>query len=275
MAYNAITVGAINDNDTPDYAGDELGDFSSWRETIGTQEPAGTNKPDLVAPGENIITDIKITEDAEHVGENYVASGTSFAAPHVTAVVAQLCQRNPELKLLQDAVKAILTASVSHSPIRHNTMNGITDDYDKCGAGVVNAQSAFSTVINSRFESGSFAANSGNGTQVMYTFNVTDTTKLIRVSLSWLKYSVFAEDGDHPSGDPTTGTLANLNLYIFDSEGRVIYYGEEVLSNNVGINTEIVEFKAARTGTHRIYVRQTKQSNTRVYYGVAWWHHMS
>ena len=88
-----------------------------------------------------------------------------------------------------------------------------------------------------------------------------------------MKYSVFSEEEEnHYSYDLTSGTLANLNLYIFDSEGRVVYNNEEVLSNNVGINTEIVEFKAARTGTHRIYVRQTKQSNKPVHYGVAWWH---
>ncbi|MBR0447775.1 MAG: S8 family serine peptidase [Clostridia bacterium] len=278
MAYNAITVGAINDQNTTSYTDDEFLDGSSWNESIGTQEPSGTNKPDLVAPGVNIITDIRITEDNDNDGVNeignyYVASGTSFAAPHVTAVVAQLCQRKPELKLLQDTVKAILTASVSHSDIRYNTMDDITNNYDTCGAGVVNAKSACSTVIHSRYASGSFAANSGNGTQVVYTFNVTDTTKLIRVSLSWLKYSVFSEEEEnHYSYDLTSGTLANLNLYIFDSEGRVVYNNEEVLSNNVGINTEIVEFKAARTGTHRIYVRQTKQSNKPVHYGVAWWH---
>ena len=281
MAYNAITVGAIDDQNTTSYTDDEFLGDSSWSESIGTQEPSGTNKPDLVAPGVNIITDIKITEDNDNdgideIGNDYIASGTSFAAPHVTAVVAQLCQRKPELKLLQDAVKAILTASVSHSPIRYNTMNGVTDKYNKCGAGVVNARSACATVINSRYESGSFAADSGNGAQVVYTFNVTDTTKLIRVSLSWLKCSVYGtiieELTGHSTNILTTGTLANLNLYIFDSEGRVVYNNEEVLSNNVGINTEIVEFKAARTGTHRIYVRQTTQSNKRVYYGVAWWH---
>ena len=251
MAYNVLTVGAIDDNNTTCYDDDILAAYSCWRETTGA------NKPDLVAPGTNITT---------AAGTN---SGTSFAAPHVTAVVAQLCQRKPELKLLQNTVKAILTASVSHSEIRHHTMEGVIEDYDKCGAGVVNARSACSTIIESRYESGSFAANSGDGTQVMYTFNVTNTNRNVRVSLSWLKCSVFSEGESHTSGDVTTGSLANLNLYVYDSAGEI------VRANDVGINTEIVEFKPTRTGTHRIYIRQSSDSNKRVYYGLAWWHPMS
>ena len=269
MAYNILTVGAINDNDSTEYEDDsryyqQYGNItrgSSYIEAEGL-----TNKPDLVAPGVD-ITDATGTK-----------TGTSIAAPHVTAVVAQLCQRKPELKLLQDAVKAILTASVSHSDIRYNTMDGdamrnqVNDNYNQCGAGVVNARSACSTIINSRYASGSFAANSGDGTQVKYTFEVTNTNRNVRVALSWLKCSVFAEGEDHESGDLTTGTLADLNLYIYDSEGKVVYQSKDVESNKRYVNTEIVEFKPTRTGTHRIYVRQSTQSNKRVYYGVAWWH---
>lgn len=263
MAYNIITVGAIDDKNTTSYADDVRCDWGPNNGSSYMEDDSLTNKPDLLAPG--VAIDSAASSDGSW--------GTSLSAPHVTAVVAQLCQRKPELKLLQDAMKAILTASISHSPIRYNTMNGVVDKYNKCGAGVVNARSACATVINSRYESGSFAANSGDGAQVVYTFNVTDTTKLIRVSLSWLKCSVFAEGESHDTEDLTTGTLANLNLYIHDSEGLVEYNGKDVVSNNRrGINTEIVEFKATRTGTHRIYVRQTTQSNKRVYYGVAWWH---
>lgn len=264
MAYNVITVGAISDKNTSTYSDDEWLDTSCWEETVDAQRRIGTNKPDIMAPGDNITTAVS------------TSGGTSIAAPHVTAVVAQLCQRKPELKLLQNTVKAILTASVSHSKIRYHTMEGVIEDYDKCGAGVVNARSSFSTVIESRYETGSFAANSGDGTQVMYTFNVTNTEKIVRVSLSWLKCSVFPAGEDHDpeegtSDEPTpdTGSLANLNLYVYDSAGEI------VRANDVNNNTEIVEFRPTRTGTHRIYVRQSSDSNKRVYYGLAWWHPMS
>ena len=158
-------------------------------------------------------------------------------------------------------------------------LNQVNDNYDKFGAGVVNARSAFSTAIESRYESGSFAANTEDGTQVMYTFNVTNTNRNVRVSLSWLKCSVYGTiiEGltGHNTDILTTGTLANLNLYIYDSEGIVVYNSKEVKSKKTGINTEIVEFKPNRTGTHRIYVRQTTHSDKRVYYGLAWWHPMS
>ncbi len=266
MAYNIITVGAIDDKNTTSYADDVRCDWGPNSGSSYMEDDSLTNKPDLLAPG--VAIDSAASSDGSW--------GTSWSAPHVTAVVAQLCQRKPELKLLQDAVKAILTASVSHSKIRGNTVGGISDEYDQCGAGVVNARSAFSTIVESRYESGSFAANSGDGTQVMYTFNVTNTKKIVRVSLSWLKCSVFPAGVDHAPEDETadepvteTGTLANLNLYIYDSAGEILR------SNNIGINTEIVEFRPTRTGTHRIYIRQSSDSNKRVYYGLAWWHPMS
>ena len=104
----------------------------------------------------------------------------------------------------------------------------------------------------------------------------TNTNRNVRVSLSWLKCSVFPAGEDHDpeegtSDEPTpdTGSLANLNLYVYDSAGEI------VRANDVNNNTEIVEFKPTRTGTHRIYIRQSTDSDMQVNYGVAWWHPMS
>lgn len=100
MAYNIITVGAIDDKNDADEQNDVLCDGSNYVESgLQTSEDDRvnlTNKPDLVAPGVNITT-------AAGTG-----SGTSFAAPHVTAVIAQLCQRFWTLKRYRLVLKRCL-----------------------------------------------------------------------------------------------------------------------------------------------------------------------
>ena len=51
IAYNAISVGSVNTNETPSRGDDFVADSSSRGPTIG-----GRFKPDLVAPGEVIIS---------------------------------------------------------------------------------------------------------------------------------------------------------------------------------------------------------------------------
>lgn len=76
-ARDAITVGA--------YLGEEVADFSSRGPTAGLL----TFKPDVVAPGVNILS--------TKVGGGYIAhSGTSMAAPHAAGVCALLQKLHPE-----------------------------------------------------------------------------------------------------------------------------------------------------------------------------------
>ncbi|MBO5909035.1 MAG: S8 family serine peptidase, partial [Clostridia bacterium] len=255
LAYNAITVGAIDDNNTATHSDDERYDRSSYKEASGEQI-IPTNKPDLVAPG------VEILSAAANFENTAVNTGTSLSAPHVTAVIAQLCQARPALKVAQDVVKAILTASVSHSSIAYETSD--TDAYDKYGAGVVDAYSSYYTAINGRYVSGSFGANSGNGAEKSYTFNVSSSDSKIRVSLSWLKYIVLA--GTHTTANANNHPLADLDLLVYAPNGTLVEYAVSVYNN-----TEIVEFEPANTGTYRIVVRQTRQSERAVYFGLAWW----
>lgn len=243
MAYNILTVGSIDDKNTISYADDIRASYSNYIELYGT------NKPELMAPGHNITTAAETN------------SGTSFAAPHVTAVVAQLCQRRPALKLLQDGMKAILTASISHSKHVYDTSDTA---YDEFGAGVVDARSAFYTSDNNRFTTNSFSANSTAGSTKNYTFNVSSSDSKIRVSLTWLKYSELT--GAH-SGTTITGyMLADLNLYVYDPDGNLV-----ASSTETSCNTEIVDFKPNKTGTYKIVVKQQSDVNRTVYFGLAWW----
>lgn len=130
-----ITVGATDDRATGQLQDDVVTTFSAYGTTI-----EGFAKPDLVAPGRNIISlsagngATMVKEHPSHrVDANYFRmSGTSMAAPVVSGIAALLLQDEPNLT--PDQIKYRLTATA------------ITDwpgyDTAKAGAGHVNAYAA-------------------------------------------------------------------------------------------------------------------------------------
>ncbi len=111
-----ITVGAMDDKGTGTIADDMLAGFSAY----GTIEN-GSVKPDLVAPGANIIArlvnqnmGLAGAHPANKVGTQYFRmSGTSMAAPMVSGAVALLLQDEPGLT--PDQVKYRLMATANKS----------------------------------------------------------------------------------------------------------------------------------------------------------------
>ena len=109
-----ITVGASNENGTYVRYDDTMASFSAF----GTTQD-GYAKPEILAPGKDIISILASTSpwNINHpervVGVNYfIASGTSMAAPMVTAAVALLLQS--ESNLNPDQVKYRLTHACSY-----------------------------------------------------------------------------------------------------------------------------------------------------------------
>lgn len=110
-----ITVGAADDKGTVTLSDDTVASFSAY----GMSE-AGTAKPELVAPGKDIIGLLpengKLRIGIEHPGNRVDAtffrmSGTSMAAPMVTGAVAILLQDEPALT--PDQVKYRLMATAN------------------------------------------------------------------------------------------------------------------------------------------------------------------
>ena len=114
-----ITVGATDDHGTPGLADDTIAPFSA-----SGPLNAGGAKPDLVAPGTNIVSVMGLwggTLPTQHpaniVNQSYFRmSGTSMAAPMVAGAVALLLQREPGLN--PDQVKYRLKASAVHDTQR-------------------------------------------------------------------------------------------------------------------------------------------------------------
>lgn len=258
LAYNILTIGAIDDKNNGDETDDVLFNQSAYLEyspMIDTQEEP-TNKPDLVAPGVEIFTPAYLD------GEDCATSGTSYAAPHVTAVIAQLCQRFPSLIVLQAGVKAMLTASVSHSARAYTPWD---DEYDQFGAGVVNARAVLETANAYRMMVGNFPAGSLANAERVYTFTAAADQR-VRVSLTWLKNSAIPNNVSHPSYEPLDYDLADLDLYVIHPAEA-----DATSSYSVYNNTEIVDFVTPTAGTYQMVVINRLATEQTVNYGLAWW----
>lgn len=117
-----ITVGAADDKGTSGISDDVMASFSAYGQTSD-----GFKKPDLVAPGANVVArlvnqnmGVALTHPANKVGDSYFRmSGTSMAAPMVSASVALLLQDEPALT--PDQVKYRLTATANKNWAGYNS----------------------------------------------------------------------------------------------------------------------------------------------------------
>jgi len=100
----AITVGNLDDRGTVDPSDDIVNESSSVGPTIDDQV-----KPDLLAPGTNIVS-------LKPGGGYQTMTGTSMAAPMVAGAAAQILQHRPGLK--PDQVKRILKQNARDMGLR-------------------------------------------------------------------------------------------------------------------------------------------------------------
>ncbi|MCX6054813.1 MAG: S8 family serine peptidase [Chloroflexi bacterium] len=118
-----FTAGSVNQNG-------DLSDFSSLGPV--TIDNTGLMKPELVAPGEEIVS--------AYPGGSYTeGSGTSFSAPHVSGVVALMWSANPNLigniKVTFELLKSSVQTYTGKEANCGDTINGV-------GAGVLDAYRA-------------------------------------------------------------------------------------------------------------------------------------
>jgi serine protease AprX len=130
-----ITVGATDDKGTNSLNDDVMTSFSAFGMTSD-----GFVKPDLVAPGRNIVARLvntnmgmAQTHPANVISQTYFKmSGTSVSAPMVSGAVAILLQSEPALT--PDQVKYRLTATANKSWINYSSI--------KAGAGYLDVFAA-------------------------------------------------------------------------------------------------------------------------------------
>lgn len=271
LAYNAITVGAINDGGTATNLSDDvLYSYSSYIErsaVINGVTTKAANKPDVVASGFALMTS-SFPDGQFEPGR--MVSGTSFAAPHVTGVVAQLIDQYPSLAVLQDLMKAMLTAAVSHDELSYTPYQ--TTLFEKYGAGLVDARACSEISYRGTFVSSSFTSAQSNYTKT-YTFTATNSDNKIRVSLAWLK-SVWFSTSDHTNSTTpgTDASLANLDLIIIRPNGLELPMCQY---ENYDLNTNLVviEFdpEVYGYGTYTVKIKIHDSTGAPTYFGLAWW----
>jgi len=147
-----ITVGATDDKATNSISDDVLASFSAYGQTSD-----GFKKPDLVAPGRNIIArlvnqnmGLANAHPANKVGDQYFSmSGTSMAAPMVSGAVALLLQDEPKLTPDQAKYRLMATANKSWSGY----------DATKSGAGYLDVYAAVNGSTTQSANTGLKASN--------------------------------------------------------------------------------------------------------------------
>jgi serine protease AprX len=221
MAYNGLTVANMNDWNTADRSDDVIRFTSSVGPT-----PGGRRKPDITAPGTNVIS----ANSDWASGADYISkTGTSMAAPHVGAAVLLLIDGGNTNPVSQKAVLIntadAYTSKANRYPSDDEPVN--YSNWDKAyGWGYMNLKEAWEH-RNDYFESSVTARNNTA---------VADDYKLFRgemhagdrATLVWSKRGVYI-GGTAPT---TSYPLSDLDLVIYDeSDSQVLAVDNTVIDN--------------------------------------------
>lgn len=257
---NVLTVGGVNDRAN--------GIITMYNDSSRGPAPGDPRmKPDLVAPAYMIETLSFIQNSVTNP-----RSGTSYAAPQVSATAAILLQAHPDMTVIE--VKAALLLGSSwkgpipcNSPQFENTngndpcshaMQPVTSDransatavgiLNNVGFGILNVPQTLEYTSERtpthNHVMGDYLDEDTNSRQ--YSFQVTDTSKPVKVILTWLA---------HPHGSivdqatrSDTVQMANLDFMIRTPTGQTINADSEYQTN------EFAVFNPPSTGTYTITV---------------------
>lgn len=223
-AYNVITVGGIDDHGTITTSDDTFYEETSCQ--TGVRMPS---KPDVVAPATGFSL----------AGEE-VKSGTSFAAPYVTGMVAQMMSLCPTLKFRPDAIKAAVVASCD----RKTSGESISCITNKEGSGVVNAKNAANSISNVLSQNTYYTTSNQLITFDFYPL----TTGTKTIAIAWLKQNT-GTGTNHET--ITDNTFSDFDLYVYDSNGQLL--ASSTSSYN---SVEMVRFNATTTAKYTVKIRK-------------------
>jgi hypothetical protein len=142
---NVITVGGTNISGTLRNISSRYGENNTYDSSV--------QKPTLVAPGILWVPFAPqfdgVVIDGEIIPVEIVPSGTSFAAPLVTGIIALGMQANPLLKLHPELVHSLITSTANMNSFYYYDFRGGLED--QVGAGLVDAQAFINAASSNQF----------------------------------------------------------------------------------------------------------------------------
>lgn len=251
VAYNVVSVGGIDDRDTPWHGDDGIYGNTSWQDPPSVHNDR--EKPEVSAVAMRILT----TEDSTYgqwitvPGAGY--NGTSYAAPAVAGAIARLIDRKGFLFTWPEEVKAIVMAA-SARRVFDATVDTDNSGVDvKEGVGTIVVPLA-EKIVSENWHFGDYLTrNSFPYNQHFYA----EKGDIVRVAIAW---------DAHTDASYTTVSLeADLDLHIYDPNGTRVAFS--VSWDNP---YEIVEFTAPLTGNYRARVRDWRFDGRYEWLGLAW-----
>lgn len=199
------------------------------------------NKPDVVAPGTNIRF--------VYNGSLYQDSGTSYAAPIVTGIIAQMMEADSWLIGKPLAVKNMLILSANSSKMAAYSANdGYGNAYynnaivygmrEKSGTGLVSSDRAISYI----FDDYQTSLDIDEVTS-------TTTTEAIYFEEGTKLRAVMTFDKQHDKLIDSAENMDDLDLILIDANGNSI-----VRYNTARNNVEILEYQIANSGYYKFKV---------------------
>jgi hypothetical protein len=245
--YNTMTVGNFDQNGTLGWSDDAMDICSSFG------NPSSDNgythdKPEVAASGASLNSTLTASPWVGGVG-----SGTSYAAPMVAGLAADIIQAAPSLSVWPETVRSIIMATALHN------IEGAQRFSDKDGAGAIDGTAALKTVERQDYQSVSISASNFPMTYTLHAY----AGERIRFVVNW----VTRPAGNYASGEQLP---ADIDMSVYRVDTSTFITG----SYSSGNNFEIVDFTAPATADYnfRLYVYSGygfPGPNTSM--GVAWW----
>lgn len=244
--FNTIAVGNYDDSGTVESSDNVMWPTSSWMDPISLHNDR--EKPEVAAPGANIKTTVMAPNF--NCANEEIGSGTSFSAPAVAGLAADLMQVKPSLRVFPESVKALILAGAT------DNVEGAARLSEKDGAGGVNALTSYTSAVNNRY------------TWRYVTPSSFDASRNITIDIGWVnagqRVKVALAWDSTPTSDYLTDPLkADLDLYVYAPT-------QSFFSTSWDNSYEVVDFVAATSGNVQIKVHNYRFDGLNEYVGVAW-----
>jgi serine protease AprX len=237
-AEGAITVGSIDEQESVTRTDDTISVFSNRgpRADDGDEDVIDEYKPDVVAPGESIMSALFSSTPVGLVTGYQQNSGTSMACPHVAGLVALMLEANPLLS--PEQVKQILHDT---SEARGNPYHSVNDPkYSKdYGWGMVDAFKAVKMVVGEDYQTLNVESHDNND-EVYGSITIYGIVEISSGSLEKVEYKIDLNDWEVAEGiyswefqwDTTSVNNGLHTIYLRSFDG-IEYSNEFSLTLNV------------------------------------------